>query len=93
MFVRVTVARYDPTREEEVDRYADDEIIPSYRAMPGFQGYGGGVDREAGRMVVVTAWDTREHAQYPPGFLAKIGPRFAELDIALELSQVFELSA
>ncbi|HET8629868.1 MAG TPA: hypothetical protein VFL91_20805 [Thermomicrobiales bacterium] len=93
MFVRVTVARYDPAREEEADRYADDEIVPSYRAMPGFQGYGGGVDREAGRMVVVTTWDTREHAQYPPEFLAKIGPRFAELGIALELSQVFELSA
>ncbi|HET8629869.1 MAG TPA: antibiotic biosynthesis monooxygenase [Thermomicrobiales bacterium] len=93
MYVRVAVARYDPAREDEVGRFADDEVVASYRAQPGFHGYRGGRDREAGRLVAITTWDTREHAQRRPEFTAQIRPRFAELGIALESEQIFELTA
>jgi hypothetical protein len=90
MQIRVAVARYDPVREEEVGRFADDEVIASYRMQPGFQSYVGGRGRRAGEPVAITTWDTRDHAQRSPAFTAKIRPRFAELGIALESEQIFE---
>lgn len=93
MFVRITLASFDPSRREEVQRLLESAVIPAIKALPGFQSYEGGIDRGAGRLINITHWDTQEHASWSRDVLGDVVPQIQAAGIQLEPPQVYELTA
>src|SRR5262245_863940 len=90
MFMRVTTGRFDPQREADVKRWGEEQFLPALRKLPGFQGYHGGLDREAGRYVAVSLWETREQADaLRERASAPIG-QLAGLGVQMDAAQTFE---
>ncbi len=63
MYVRVLSARYNPANEAALTRLAQEQLLPAYRSLPGFQSMMNGADRTTGRLLSITTWDTEQHAQ------------------------------
>jgi hypothetical protein len=63
VYIRITPFSFDPSREQEVVRFTNDQLIPAFRRAPGFRHYYGATDRTSGRGSAVTLWDTREQAE------------------------------
>lgn len=62
--VRVSLAKYDPSRFAEVDaasKRTSEYIIPAIRRLPGLLHFYAGVSPK-GSIVQVSVWDTDEHA-------------------------------
>jgi hypothetical protein len=90
MFIRVTTGRFDPQREADLLRWGEEQFLPALRQLPGFQGYHGGIDREAGRLVAVSVWETREQAEALPERASATIGQLAGLGVQMEAHQTFE---
>ena len=90
MFIRVTTGRFDHQREADLLRWGGEELLPALRQLPGFQGYHGGLDREAGRIVAVSLWETREQADALPERASATLGQLAALGVQMEAHQTFE---
>lgn len=89
MYLRVTPFRFDTARELEAVRYAETQVIPACRRLPGFRHYVGSVDRATGRGVLVSLWD-----EQPSGveeMLAPLGPGIMAVGIQVEDAQAYEV--
>jgi len=92
MYVRVTQFDYDPAREEELFRIVDDHVFPAMKALPGFQSFTSGSDREAKRGVSITVWNDMDHAA---GFREALGGLIQQLEDAgasFEPAQLYEIT-
>jgi hypothetical protein len=77
-YVRVTVSSYDPTRQEEIARLAENQFNPNIRQLPGFRRWTAAGDR-AGHTVSISEWDTLEQAQ--AGALPALGLAQSLIDL------------
>lgn len=93
MYMRVTAARYDPIREEEVNRLIQEHLLPTYRRTPGFQRYGGGVDRAGKRLVEVTYWDSAAHAAAATEAARSALAQLHAAGVTIETTEVVEVIA
>ena len=59
-FVRVNDAKGDPARIDDSVRIARDSALPRLRGMKGFRALISAVNRETGRGLTTTVWDTLE---------------------------------
>jgi heme-degrading monooxygenase HmoA len=39
-------------------------MAAAFRQLPGFESFMSGTDRASGRVIVVSTWDTEEHARF-----------------------------
>jgi quinol monooxygenase YgiN len=60
MYARSTTFTADPQRMDDGIRMVSDEIMPALQAMPGCIGVSMLVDRETGRCIVTSSWDSQE---------------------------------
>src|SRR5215213_3634476 len=60
MYARSTTLTADPQRIDDGIRNVRDEIMPAVQGMPGCLGLSMLVDRESGRCIVTTSWDSAE---------------------------------
>ena len=60
MYARSTTLTADPQRMDDGIRSVRDEIMPAVQGMPGCIGLSMLVDRESGRCIVTTSWDSAE---------------------------------
>jgi len=60
-YLRVTHITFDPANADESVRLSR-AVIQAMRGQPGFQDIRAGMDRESGKGIAVTTFDTREHA-------------------------------
>jgi heme-degrading monooxygenase HmoA len=60
MFARVSEWSVPPERQDEALRAAEEHIVPSLRMQSGYLGEWLFGDRENGRMLTVTLWETEE---------------------------------
>ena len=88
MYVRVTRARFDSSKADEIQRLAQEQLIPAVRQRPGFRSYQGGLNREAGTLVAISMWDTREQAEG----LTSVRAPFEALGVQFDASEVFEIT-
>lgn len=75
MYIRVTRANNDPSRVDEGLAIIREMGIPSMREAPGIGNAWWAVDRATGQAVVVSTWDTLEHANQnlaSPEMLARL---------------------
>ena len=87
MYLRLTRARFDPTRAEQIVPIAS-EVRTAMRRLPGLQHNHQGIDRAAGTIAAVSVWDSAEHAGFarealgdPIGRLRALGVQFDEPEI------------
>ena len=60
MYARTTTVHADPQRIDEGIRYIRDEVMPAVQGMPGCMGLSMLCDRDSGRCIVTTSWDSEE---------------------------------
>jgi quinol monooxygenase YgiN len=60
MYARSTTLTADPQRMDDGIRMIRDEIMPVMQSMPGCIGLSMLVDRETGRCIVTSSWDSQE---------------------------------
>ena len=60
MFARVTTFQSAPDRAEEETRYTEEKLIPVTRQMPGFKGWYTLVERQTGKGLTITLWESEE---------------------------------
>ncbi len=90
MYIRITRARFDPARYDEV-RPIFDDVLAAIQQQPGFQNYHGGVDRAAGTAVAVSTWDTEEHARFDRAALGDLVSQLQALGLQLEPAEIYEV--
>ncbi len=60
MYARSTTVHADPQRIDEGIAYIRDEVMPAVQSMPGCMGLSMLCDRDSGRCIVTTSWDSEE---------------------------------
>lgn len=60
MFARVSTYRGDPGQIGEGVNYARENILPKVRQVDGFEGVYYLVDRESGKALTITLWESEE---------------------------------
>jgi len=60
MYARSTTVHADPQRIDEGIANVRDEVMPAVQGMPGCMGVSMLCDRESGRCIVTTSWDSEE---------------------------------
>ena len=60
MYARTTTVHADPQRIDQGIRYVRDDIMPAVQGMAGCLGLSMLCDRDSGRCIVTTSWDSEE---------------------------------
>ncbi len=89
MFLRCTRAQFDPAKADTVLAIASD-LKATLDRLPGIQHSHGAVDREAGKTITITIFDTREHAQFSREALGDLIPRFQAAGMTLDAPEIYE---
>jgi hypothetical protein len=91
LYMRVVRSRFaDPSKIDEAIGQVASDVAAAYSRQPGYQSVTGGVDRASGRLVVVSTWDTEDHARWSVEALGDLVPRFRALGVQLDPPEVFE---
>ena len=91
MYVRVTPFRYDPAREEEVQRFIEDRLLPVLRQVPGFHRYTGASDAAAGHGVTITEWEDQTPDEAIQRALAPLRHEIDGLGTQMEATQIYSI--
>jgi hypothetical protein len=91
MYVRVTRGRFNPETNADVQRLTE-EVADVARRLPGFQGYQGGLERGAGRLVAITTWDTAEHATALRDAIPETMAQLFGLGVQLEPAEIYQVT-
>ena len=62
-YVRLTTLQVDPSKLEDGIRFVREQAVTTARQQRGFQGARLLVDRQSGKVVAVTLWESDEAAQ------------------------------
>ena len=95
MYIRVSRARFDPARSDEVQPILDElvAVVAAGQGPPGLQNYYHGADRMAGTAIAITVWDTEEHARFNRAELGDIVTRLQALGVQMEPAEIYEVTA
>jgi hypothetical protein len=88
MYIRVMRGRFSPTNADETVKIARDQLLSTLKQRPGFRKYYAGLNHDAGTLIAISTWDTREQAleaQTVHGPLESLGIHF-------EAPEVFEVT-
>ena len=88
MHIRVTRARIDPSRTNELERIAE-QTVQAGKKLPGCRGFQIAIDRASGRIMAVSTWDD-------PGQASAIGQRRADAEavgVQFEPPELYEVVA
>jgi hypothetical protein len=88
MYIRVTRGQMDPARFDEVTQV---NMGAAVKQLPGCLSYMRGRDRASGRVVVISTWDTEEHAGWSaPDVLGDRVSRLQALGVQMDTPEIFE---
>jgi heme-degrading monooxygenase HmoA len=60
MHARMTTLQGNPGEADAAMRQIDDEVIPGIKSQDGFSGLLALLDRDAGKMIAITFWESEE---------------------------------
>ena len=60
MHARVSTFEGAPEHVEELNRYATEKVVPALKQIDGYVGVLGLADRESGKVIAVTVWESEE---------------------------------
>ena len=93
MYLRITRGRFDPARYEVLLPLSQ-QIRAAVQALPGCQSMHSGIDRNGGRLVAVSTWDTAEHANFSRETASGLGElvrRTEAIGVQLEPPEIYEI--
>jgi hypothetical protein len=90
MYLRLTRARFDPARADQVVPIAS-EVRAAMRRLPGLQHNHQGIDRTAGTVAAVSVWDSQEHAGFARETLGEPIGRLRALGVQFEEPEIYEI--
>ena len=90
MYLRLTRARFDPARADQVVPIAS-EVRAAMRRLPGLQNNNQGIDRAAGTVAAVSVWDSAEHAGFAREALGEPIGRLRALGVQFEEPEIYEI--
>jgi quinol monooxygenase YgiN len=79
MYARSTTVRGDPQSLDDAIAYVRDEVMPAVQAMDGCIGLSMLCDRDSGRTITTSAWETEEAMHNSEAGLHAMRRRFAEM--------------
>jgi hypothetical protein len=91
MYIRITRGRLDPAKYDEWE-HVDQDVAAVVRTLPGCQNFIGAGDRESGRTVAITTWDTADHARVSRDALGDVLTRLLATGVHLEAPEIYETS-
>ena len=62
MFARLTIVQSMPDKIDEVTKIYEESVVPAAKSQKGFKGVYMLVDRETGKGVSISLWDSEEDA-------------------------------
>jgi hypothetical protein len=89
-YLRLTRGRFPPAAAAELGGLAQ-ALAAAMRRLPGHRSYRAAVDRAAGTLVVVSTWDSAEHARFSRDALGDALTRGQALGIQLEPPELYEV--
>jgi len=93
MYVRITRGRIDPSRYDEMSQLVP-AVAASVRRQPGCQSYLQGGDRDGGKIIAISTWDTKEHAALDRMTALKdVMPRVLATGAQLDQPEIYEVNA
>ncbi len=92
MYVRISRGRFNRGTESDVQRVVEELVVPAVRALPGFQRYIGGVNRNAGIMIATSLWDSEAHASFSREALMGSVPALTALGVTLDPAEIYEIT-
>ena len=60
MFARVTTIQGPPERVDDAARQIQEQVVPAMRQMSGYKGGYWMADRQSGKFIAVTLWESEE---------------------------------
>ncbi|UOY01849.1 antibiotic biosynthesis monooxygenase [Blastococcus sp. PRF04-17] len=79
MYARTTTVRGDPRNIDDAIAYLRDEAMPLVQDMPGCIGLSMMCDRDSGRCIATTAWETEEAMHDSEGGMHDMRRRYADV--------------
>ena len=79
MYARSTTVRGDPQKLDDAIAYLRDEAMPAAQEMEGCIGLSMMCDRDSGRCIATTAWQTEEAMHNSEGRIYEMRRRFADM--------------
>ena len=79
MYARSTTVRGNPESVDEAIRYLRDEVMPAVQEMDGCIGMSMLCDRDSGRCIATTAWETEEAMHDSESAVHNMRERYAEM--------------
>ena len=79
MYARSNTARGDPRRTDDAIAYIRDEVLPAVRRMDGNIGLSMLSDRDSGRSIVTSAWESEEAMRASAEHVRPMRERYTEM--------------
>ena len=79
MYARSTTVRGDPRSLDDAIAYLRDEVMPAAQEMDGCIGLSMMCDRDSGRCIATTAWETEEAMHNSEGRIHEMRQRWSEM--------------
>jgi len=91
-YARMTTFQADPSKVEEGIRFAREQALAPIRQQSGFQGMRLLVDRQSGKMIAVTLWETEAAARDAGSALSQTRTQATQLvGAASPTTEMFEM--
>jgi heme-degrading monooxygenase HmoA len=78
MHARVTTLQLDPTRIDDAVRQLEQEDIPSWKEIDGFKGFTLFADRQSGKVLGTSYWDSEQAMEASEGAVRPSRERAAQ---------------
>ncbi|WP_181428155.1 hypothetical protein [Mycolicibacterium moriokaense] len=91
MYARSTTIQAQPSSIDDGIAYVRDEVMPRLAALDGFVGLSLLVDRESGRCIATSAWETEETVRSSGVLIAPLRNRAAEIFGGTAAAEAWEI--
>jgi hypothetical protein len=94
MFLRIARSHAQPgsLSQSQIDSLNKD-ILAALKRAPGFQHSYQATDMDGGHAVVISVWDTKEHAQLDRSSLGDVIGRIRQAGIEIDPPEIYEINA
>lgn len=90
---RVTSAQGDAARTAEISQWTTSQLLPAYRAQPGFSGWRTLVDRQTGKSLIMSLWETGAAMKAAEALLSQSrGRATQEMGLRLDPTRYYDLA-
>jgi len=92
MYVRVSPGHFSVARYDDVVRMTQERLVPALYHLPGFRGFQGCVDRQAGKLLAISLWDTEDQARALRDTIGDIIAQYQAIGAEFESPEIYELA-